>query len=77
MIRLLWCGVLLESFAGHLQVVVPFSLGQLAKIHKARVLPLVVVADLRGGRGKKSWQTVYTTARNISVIPSNRTAAFC
>lgn len=38
---------LLKSFTGHLQVVVPFSFGQLGEIYKARVLPLVVITNLR------------------------------
>lgn len=42
---------LLQSFTGHLQVVVPLSFRQLDKIDQARVLPLVVIADLRG----KQW----------------------
>lgn len=39
--------VSLERFAGHLQVVVPFCFRQLGEIHETRVLPLVVVPNLR------------------------------
>lgn len=42
---------LLQSFAGHLQVVVPLGFRQLDKIHQAGVLPLVVITDLRA----KQW----------------------
>lgn len=37
----------LESFTRHLQVIVPLSFRQLGEIHQARVLPLVVVSNLR------------------------------
>ena len=43
--------VLLERLAGHLQVVVPFGLRQFGEVHKAGVLPLVVITDL--GREKQ------------------------
>lgn len=45
------CSTLLERFTRHLHVVVPFSFRQFSKIHKARVLPLVVVTNLKRKKG--------------------------
>lgn len=50
---------LLQSFTGHLQVVVPLSFGQFGKIHQTWVLPLVIITDLGEG-GRQSYFNVST-----------------
>lgn len=38
---------LLQRFCGHLQVVVLLRFRQLGEIHQARMLPLIIIPDLR------------------------------